>query len=320
MLEDFRQQYPQYSDMPDDALLAALSKKGLVNANHDNLEDGVSAETSHQLQAIAPEIKPVVKGTKAEVLKLKQTGQIAPGNVIHIGKGGEAYIINAKAVQELYGVSPAQSLKMAKQDLEAGGEIESTLLGYPKRDVENPVTMAVDNGGNVLTDMGDIATAHDQGGVIWAAEGENADVQRHAERVAQKWKTIGEEINDESTESGESGIDGQGQTGDETGQADDNVQRQEGRQVEAGGAQLRPIVFHNNKRMIGEAGQTHDEVLQDKGLPTSIKTRGFITPDGTVLSRKAAVLWLKKNDPQTAANLRGVKRLHTEQYNEAAGI
>lgn len=331
MLNDFRQKYPMYADMPDDALYSALSRKGMLNANHDNLADGVNASTSHQLQSVAPEVKPVVKGTKAEVLAMKQRGQIAPGNVVHIGANGDAYIINAKAVQDIYGASTAQSLKMAKKDLEDGGEIESILLGYPVRG-ENNVTMAVDKSGEVLTDMGDIAKAAESNNVIWAAEGNGDDVQGLAERVARKWKTIGED--NEATEDAESGQDGQRGGGDEAGYAHDderlpdaegqgrNEDHEAGQVVNEGpeSPALRPIVFHEGQRLVGNIGDRHDDVLQANGLPTDIQKRAFITPEGKTLNRREAVKWLAKNDPETYRKLGGIKALHTEDYNKAANV
>lgn len=201
MNEEFRKQYPQYDDLSDKDLTAALARKGLLKANHDDLENGVNAETSHALQSKAPEVKPVVKGTKAEVLALKQAGKITPGNVIFVSGKGDAYIINAKAVQEIYGASPASSLKQAKKDLEAGGPIESILLGYPDRSKsEQPVSAAVDKQGNVITDLGEMADAVAKNNVLWAAEGEQDEVQGLAGRVATKWKEMGSANGDDGVD------------------------------------------------------------------------------------------------------------------------
>lgn len=193
MIEQIRKQYPQYSDMSDEDLQAALTRK-LGKANHEELSGPgvVDAALSHLLQAAAPDVKPVVKGTKPDVLRMKQSDQIAPGSIIHIGKDGSAYIINVAAVQDLYGASPQQSVKMARQDLEAGGEMESILLGYPKREgVEQLADVAVTVQGDVVTDPAEMKRHSEEGNVIWAAEGAPGDVEDHAGRVAQRWKEIG---------------------------------------------------------------------------------------------------------------------------------
>lgn len=314
MLKEFRAQYPQYDDMADDDLMKALSAKGLINVNHDDLADGVTASTSHELQAKAPEVKPVVKGTKSEVLRMKMSGEIQPGNAVFVGGDDTAYIINLAAVQGIYGDSVQKSLNMAKKDLKSGGDMESLLLGYPNRSGEEKQTAAVDREGNVLTDLGEIAANKDN--ILWAAEGEPEDVQGHAERVAKKWKTIGEEIGGDD--------EGNSQTteGTNEGAKDDDAAEEDRREEVGKGADaLRPVVIVNGKKIIGKVGQTHDEVLQDNNKPISIKTRGFATPNGRVLNRKMAMEWLKNNDSSTYDKLKaaGVKELHTEVYNMASG-
>lgn len=245
MIDYIRKNYPQYDDMSDEDLAAAIQRKGIGQPNHENLDGPgvVTASTSHELQRVAPDLKPVVKGTKAEVLRMKQTGQVGPGNIVHIGKNGEAYIINVSAVQELYGASPQQSLRMARQDIDDGGEMESILLGYPKREgVENPTTAAVDRDGNVITDLPEMKAKAEAGDVIWAGEGNPAEAQQMAETIGNRWKTIGEEnAHDEETADQEDTEGGSTEAYNAENAQDAEVQ------VKGDGAVSRPAVNQGKK-------------------------------------------------------------------------
>jgi hypothetical protein len=202
MIDMVRKQYPQYADMSDEDLTAALMRK-FGTVNHESLDGPgvVTAETSHELQQMAPNVKPVVKGTKAEVLRMKQTGRVAPGSIVFTMPDDTAYIIDPDAVQAIYGGSKAEAVKRAKLDLRDGGDKESILLGYPKREgVQNPVSAAVDRGGNVITDLPEMKANAEAGNVLWAAEGEPGDVADKAGQVAQAIKNDREVIPDGGTE------------------------------------------------------------------------------------------------------------------------
>ena len=186
-----------YSDMPrkefDDAV---MRKHGKVN--HEDLEGPgvVTASASHALQERAPELKPVVKGTAAEVLAMEKSGEIDKGKVIFMLPlpADVAYIIDPDAVHALYGGTVQKAVTQARQDLMAGGDKESILLGYPNRQgVENPVTAAVTGDGQVVTDLPEMKKHADAGNIIYAAEGKPEDVAQYAEKVAKRWADLGGE-------------------------------------------------------------------------------------------------------------------------------
>jgi hypothetical protein len=181
-----------------------MRKHGTVN--HENLDGPgvVDATTSHELQAKAPDLKPVVKGTAGEVLAMKKAGQLGNDKVVFMlpPPADVAYIIDSTAVHALYGGSVQKAVTQARRDLLAGGAKESSLLGYPNREgVDNPVTAAVTKDGEVVTDIPEIKDHADKGNVLWAAEGHPADVAKYAENVSRRWKTIGDEPNDSQSRS-----------------------------------------------------------------------------------------------------------------------
>ncbi|MDD2898999.1 MAG: hypothetical protein PHI31_09830 [Desulfuromonadaceae bacterium] len=152
---------------------------------HENLSEGIPASASAELQAIAPEVKPVVKGTKAEILDLKRQGA-ADGKIVHTD-GDTAYILDPKALQGIYSASIPESLRKAKLDLRQGGDAESVLLGYPKRAELVPaetIDAAVTKQGEVVTDLPTMKAEKEAGNIAWAAEGKPEEVIAKAEGVA----------------------------------------------------------------------------------------------------------------------------------------
>lgn len=206
-ISEFRAQYPQYDDMSDTELAAALHGKHFADMpkyefdkmfigrpTHDNLDTAaVTAQDSLEIQKADPEIKPVIVGTPQEILQMKKAGELGKGKELFMAKG-KAYVIDPKGVQAIYGASMPLSVKLAKIDLLKGND--SRLLGYPSREGDT-VDFAVDKQGQILTDLPQISDAAKAGEVAYAAEGAPDAVPGIAEKVSQavkksdKWKTIG---------------------------------------------------------------------------------------------------------------------------------
>ena len=168
-----------------EALKRRATAEGTTRPTHDNLAEGIPAAESLNLQKAAPEVKPVVKGTKAEILDLKKQGS-TEGKVIYTA-GDTAYVIDPAAVQGIYGGSVPESLRKAKLDLKAGGDAESTLLGYPARNGLTPdqtIDTAVTKTGEVVTDLPTMKAEKEAGNIAWAAEGRPEEVIAKAQGVS----------------------------------------------------------------------------------------------------------------------------------------
>lgn len=141
----------------------------------------INAERSLLLQDVAPELKPAVKGTSAEIRGLQAAGRVGEDKSVFIVSPGVAYIIALGEVSSLLG---------AKLDLISGGDKESDLLGYPRRAGLNPeqkISAAVTLDGEVVTDLGEMKSHAEGRNLIWAAEGLPAETIALAERVATAW-------------------------------------------------------------------------------------------------------------------------------------
>lgn len=172
-------------DTPEEEIKEVLAKSFPGRPTHDNLEEAaVTAEDSLELQNMNPKVKPVVKGTNKEIAALKAANKIPPQRVVWPGGNGAAYIIDPDAVQGIYGGSKSESVKKAKIDLRKGGEMESVLLGYPPRAVEDPIDVAVTKDGDVVTDLAEMREHADAGNVAWAAEGDEEEAMEKAQNVA----------------------------------------------------------------------------------------------------------------------------------------
>ena len=161
--------------------------------HYEDMEGGtvINAERSLMLQDAAPEVKPVVKGTRAEVQALQSQGRIRQERIVFIASIGVAYIVDLGAVQAIYGGTQTEALRQAKLDLLAGGDQESALLGYPPREGLEPwekIPAAVTLEGLVVTDPYELAVQLTEGNVIWAAEGGAEEVTLLAGRVARALK------------------------------------------------------------------------------------------------------------------------------------
>ena len=86
---------------------------------------------------------------------------------------------------------------------------------------------------------------------------------------------------------------------------------------------LRSSVIYEGEQHVGEAGDTHPDILEAQGIGREEPhDRGFITPQGETLDRKQAVDWLRENEPTTFAEWQklvgpGATELYSEHYNEA---
>lgn len=311
--------------MSDQDLIAAIQRKlPQMKVDHESLSGPsvVSASTSHELQNKAPEMKPVVKGTKAEVLRMKINGEIGPQKVVFTDGKDAAYIIDANAVHAIYGGTIAQAVTQAKKDLKNGGNMESLLLGYPDRDGIDPESMqdvAVDRDGNVITDLGDMKNAAESQNVIWAAQGKPEDVTAQAEKVSKRWKEIG---NEDTAEEGNGQGDGntkrsEGSEAGEMPQGQVTDDPQQGEAAQVTGGNLKPSVLINGQQLTG--GDTHNEILDAHSMDRDEGQRGFQLPSGKWASRAGAMAWLKQNQPDVFNKLRqmGVKELHSEDLMKA---
>jgi hypothetical protein len=184
--DDIYNQY--YSDMPREE----FDRRVKGRPNHDDLKGAaVTAKNSLQLPS---DVKPVVKGTKQEILELKKSGDIGPEKVIFTLDKDTAYAIDKKAVQTIYGGSITEAVNQTRRDLKKGGDKESSLLGYPNRQGLQPhetIDAAVSGEGAIITDLDQMKEEADKGNIIWAAEGRPEEALDKAQTVARRWKEIG---------------------------------------------------------------------------------------------------------------------------------
>jgi hypothetical protein len=170
-----------------DPAAEGLPESRVPRPDHDNLETAaVTAADSLDLQNQAPEVKPVVKGTPAEIGELIRGGKTPEDRVLFSGKGS-AYIIDPEAVRRIYGVPRDEAIRNAKRDLLSGGDAEGKLLGYPSREGVAPketIDVAVTKKGEVITDLSKMREEAAAGNIAWAAEGAPDSAREHADRVA----------------------------------------------------------------------------------------------------------------------------------------
>jgi len=158
---------------------------------HDDLEGAaVTGADSLELQEIAPDLKPVVKMTISEAKALKLDSRIATTKVFWPDGKGNAFVIDKRAVQGIYGGSMADSIFQAKKDLRKGGNAESLLLGYPKRDGLDTIDMAVTKSGDIVHDMNAMKAEAEAGNVAWAAEGEEEEIAEKAAKISGALKHV----------------------------------------------------------------------------------------------------------------------------------
>lgn len=334
-INEFCTQYPQYADMSDTELSAALHAKHysdmpkhafdlkfIGRPNHDDLNTAaVTAKDSLTLQNIDPEIKPVIVGTNQEILDLKRKGQIGRGKDIFMAPNGKTYVIDAKAVQGIYGVSLAGSVKMAKMDILKGND--ARLLGYPDRDKGANVDVAVNKQGEILTDLPRISDEAKAGNVAYAAEALPQDALTKGAEVSQairlnqprKWKTIGGDNEGNTKAENAKGNADEGNEGAEDAErkVDDTQSGETAPQVT--GRNLTPSVMYQGNQLTG--GDTHTDILENHGINTSEGERGFMTPEGQFLNRKQGMDYLKMNQPDIYEKVKNKGELHSENLNKA---
>lgn len=94
---------------------------------------------------------------------------------------------------------------------------------------------------------------------------------------------------------------------------------------------LKPVVTDKGEQIEGKAGGTHTDIIEAEGLRPDEPHRGFITPptkehpEGQLLTRKEAVPWMEKNQPEVYKRWREVvgpdaTELFSEHYRKAAGL
>lgn len=337
-INEFRLQYPQYSSMSDSDLSAALHAKYysdmpkhdfdvqfIGRPTHDDLSTAaVTADDSLTLQNIDAKVKPVIVGTNQEILDLKRKGQIGKGKEIFIAPQGKAYVIDAKAVQAIYGASLAGSVKMAKIDILKGNDAK--LLGYPDR--QGPtVDVIVNKQGEVITDLAKISDEAKAGNIAYGAEASPEDALRKGSEVSQairlktprKWKILG---GDNAESNGENGQEGNAnerdaERNDEGRQEGEMSDLQQGEAAQMTGGNLRPAVLIHGQQLTG--ADTHNDILDMHGLDMDEGHRGFQAPGGKFLSRTGGMAWLKQNQPDIYRRIvdNGVTELHSEDLNRA---
>lgn len=171
---------------------------------HDNLAEGIPAAASAELQGKAPEVKPVVKGTTEEIASIAVD---ASKEVFDAGNG-TSYIIDKGEAVKKYGGTPDEAVLKAANDLVKGGDTESALLGYPKREGLTPrdtIDAAVTKEGAVVTDLPTMKAEKDAGNIAWAAEGKPGEVTAKAGEVS---TAIKENVNAEKATEGRQNAEG----------------------------------------------------------------------------------------------------------------
>ena len=295
-ISEFRQAYPHYNDMTDSELSASLHAKHysdmpknefdlmfIGRPNHDNIDTAaVSAADSLELQNISPEDKPVIVGTAKEILNLKRAGKIGTGKEIFQAPQGKVYVIDAKAVKEIYGASLAGSVKMAKMDILKGNDAH--LLGYQQK---GEADMVVNKQGDIISTIPEMVDEAKKGNIAYAASGNPDELAEKVGNISQairtntpkKWKVIG---------------------GDSKN--------------------LVPSVLHEGRQLHG--GSTHNDILDYHGMKREEGERGFTDPAGNFLTREQGKEYLAQYQPEIYAKVEGEElhsQPLNKAYNESQG-
>lgn len=164
----------------------------VASFTHDDLANAaVTGKDSLNLQNISPDVKPVVKMTRQELVDLKKSGEIgADKQVFSVGDTG--YVIDPNAVHSVIGAeNKAASVNQAKRLLRQGGDAESTLLGYPNREGladGEKITGAVTKQGDMALTPDEVKAHADNGNLIYGMEGRPEDVVQKVGEVAEAIK------------------------------------------------------------------------------------------------------------------------------------
>jgi len=172
-------------------------------ANHENLA-GDTVITARDSMTVAPEKKPVVKGTVSEVQEMGKTGELNPREhqvFYPDGKSnpnGVAYVIRKAGID--------RPIEAVKKELRMGGDAESRWLGFPERESVPPgerATAAVTKQGEVVTEPARIVEESANKNLQWSAEGEPTEVVAKANEIATGSKEPTHTVEVYNKESGE---------------------------------------------------------------------------------------------------------------------
>lgn len=183
MIELARKRFPEYNDMADEQLLAALHQKfysdmpeeefmqrcGCPRPDHEDLTAAaVTGADSLDLQELDPEVKPAVKMTFAELVAEGQKRRLV-GKISLILADGTAYVIDPQ------GGDPKEAIEAILEGEDSGP------LGYPEK---GPCDCAVTKQGEVVTDLARMKQEAQAGNVAWAANGNEAPLMEKATAVS----------------------------------------------------------------------------------------------------------------------------------------
>jgi len=142
--------------------------------------------------SVPPNVKPVIKTTPEEALALKREGYFGNDKEIFKLSPKVAYIIDKEATHNHVGAeTEKQSLSVAKKWLTIGGNAESELLGYPKRDGiprEAMIDVAVMKDGAIITDLDAMRNGIKGMNIAWAAEGLPDEIMAKAQEISSALK------------------------------------------------------------------------------------------------------------------------------------
>jgi hypothetical protein len=150
--------------------LTAMTYEIPVRPTHDNLEKAaVTGIDSLYLQAIAPDLKPVVKMTKQEYQFVQEQDLIDEELKIH-AINGTVYLIHPIAGR----------LDEVKSRLNKGDESE--LLGYPQKGNSH---IAVTKQGEIILDTFEMGKEGARHNLIWGACGTPKELIDRANRISE---------------------------------------------------------------------------------------------------------------------------------------
>lgn len=160
---------------PHEEVKRVIGEKFQQRPTHDDLAGAaVTGADSLALQAKDPAVKPAVKMTLPELVKLAMERKVEGKTLLVLGDG-TSYVMDPQA---------GNIAEIANMILSGK---ESAALGYPDRTGLSPgetIDTAVTKQGEVVTDLGDMRQHAEAGNVAWAAEGRPDDALQHAEKVA----------------------------------------------------------------------------------------------------------------------------------------
>lgn len=162
--------FPDGMDPAD--MKAALSKKFPARPTHDDLSGAaVTGADSLDLQEIDPKVKPAVKMTLPELVKLAMERNLEGKTVLILGDG-TSYVMDPQG---------GDLCKMACGILRGD---DSEALGYPSDREGETIDISVTKQGEIVTDLQRMKAESEAGNVAWAAEGKPEEVTAKAAEVS----------------------------------------------------------------------------------------------------------------------------------------